>query len=220
MAALDVQGSVELALNDVPLEEALNAITHALNLEWRRILVPQGATRTDIQRMVASTQATPVGNVVVQGTDGRFSAILSGRAAEKLWTYASDLGLQEVIWVSNPLHATVVSSTTASPEQAASEGTNAITPTAVYKNVTKSLSNLEPLDAFNIVDRVREEVVAAMTPYERQMMFGISTEPVPPAWSRNFMSPRIRTFVPTNTLPTYQPGGGGLIINPPYYQPW
>ena len=199
LGAAGLSGNIDISLTNGTLTEALDAVSRATGLTWRRILAPSGSTATDITRALTDAQASPMSNVVLEEKESSpAKALLSGSVARRLWNVAEDLGLREVYWVydassvpTSPRSTTTnVSDTsgtaadeTASEEPASGDG--------VYTQVAKSLSSLDAVDALNVVEQLRQEIVSTMSSYELDAYYGVPSAPapqVPAAWG----PPRVR----------------------------
>jgi len=220
--AADVKGALSLSLTNVPLEDALTAISTISTLRWRRVIVPKGADVDSIRTSLESAQKAPTVSVMVEATGQKPAfAVLAGADAEKAVPAAGaqlPAGMIRAYWVYNTAPQTSsgpAAATTDQPTEAAAAAAP-VSQATVYREMTKWLSNLQPADALGVVDRMRGEVIAAMTPYERQVMLGEGvTGPSPaPPYTPPFLRSRVRMTTP---------GGGGVFITPmvaPWYGAW
>ena len=179
-----VVATVDVALRDVPLSSALTAVTKAAYLNWRRLLVPQGYTAADIRLAARAADAASRVNVLAAASGSQpAAAVFTGSVAEKASSFAAELGLREVYWVYSPdssAASTAGSTSTtalaeepsAAEEEPADEEEEQETASSVYQKAGASLSNLQPAEAYEVLQRLQNEVVAAMTPYEREEAMG------------------------------------------------
>ena len=157
-------GSVTVNLERVPLEAALGAITRSAGLEWSRLLVPKDASPAQIRDAFNAVRYAPRASIVVDSSPTQPAAgVLTGRELEAAWKQPSALGMKEVYWVHRP--RVIV----AEPEEKKQDGQTGpaegtASPENVYRSVTKSLSTLPPDQAYALLMRVTDEVVAAMEP--------------------------------------------------------
>ncbi len=183
VVAQGVVATVDVALRDVPLSSALTAVTKAAYLNWRRLMVPQGYTAADIRLAARAADAASRVNVLAAASGSQpAAAVFTGSVAEKASSFAAELGLREVYWVYSPdssAASTASSSGTASAEEPsaaeaepADEEEEQETASSVYQKAGASLSSLQPAEAYEVLQRLQNEVVAAMTPYEREEAMG------------------------------------------------
>lgn len=184
-----VTGSVDVALRGVSLTSALTSVTKAAYLSWRKLLVPLGYTAADIRAAVRAVDSAGKVNILAAPNGGLpATAIFTGSVAEKASSLASELGLREVYYVFSP--STASSGAAAGSEAAAASSEEAASDTSdtsdqesastVYQKAGASLSNLPPAEAYQVLQRLTNEVVAAMNPFERELAIGgppIATEP-------------------------------------------
>ncbi len=237
MAAPEVTGTVDLALANLPLEDALDAVSRAAYLRWRKVLAPPGITRTELQRMVTDADSVDTASIVVAPTGSRpATAVLSGAAAEKLWGSASDLGLREVYWVYSPSAPTtsvvvkpLESTTAASSTQTSASGTETsaatsadstdnqpvTTPSQAYDKVSSMLSQLSPEEAMGVLRQAQQDLVATYAPlvepeFIPPVVTGSSPAYIRPGNAAVWGPPRLRTMQP-NAPVIFRPS------LPPYY---
>lgn len=181
---------VDASLTNTPLESALTALTAANDLQWRRLLVPEGASAHNILQYFTGLQMPAAANVAAAATTERGAyAVLTGPVADKLWNVKDDLGLEEVYWIHRPAaRANVVTpavdenlgDNTAGANDTDEADTEEATPQVVYQRMTETLSNLPPEEALQVVRNITGEVLAAMTPEERMSLYMAETQPQPP----------------------------------------
>lgn len=183
-----VVGSVDVVLRGVSLSSALTSVTKAAYLSWKRLLVPQNYTAADLRSAVNALNAAPSVNIIAAASGSLpATAVLTGSVAEKATGLAASLGLREVYWVYSTETAApaaawaqpAVAESETQPEETTQE-TEQETAASVYRTAGASLSNLDPADAYEVLQRLTDEVLSVMSPQERQAALGgppILTEP-------------------------------------------
>jgi hypothetical protein len=222
MAAPGTSGKLDLNITDVSTESALNSITRATYLQWRKIWAAPGTSRDELQKAVSSADSVAKTNIVVASSSGSSStasiAILSGPAAKNIADHPTTLGLREIIWVYTPA---VASKTAAAPTAAPATGTAAkeaatAEPTAekTYQAITDTLSKLNPTDALNILEQARMQVMQDAGMLDQQLAYN---EPAPTGTFRGMSrQPKMVTPRP-GRVKQYTPAGQGVIFQPYYY---
>ncbi|BCW99239.1 MAG: hypothetical protein KatS3mg024_2066 [Armatimonadota bacterium] len=157
-------GSVTVNLERTPLEAALGAITRSAGLEWSRLLVPKDASPRQIQDAFNAVRYAPKASIVVDASPTQPAAgVLTGKELEAAWKQPSALGMKEVYWVHRP-RVIVAEPEEKNPAEQTQPDQESASPENVYRSVTKSLSALPPEQAYALLMRVTDEVVAALEP--------------------------------------------------------
>ncbi len=158
-------GQVTADLTGVPLETALGTVVRSAGLEWSRLLVPKDATVRQIQDAFNAVRYAPQTSIVVDASPTQPAVgVLTGKELEAAWKQPSALGMKEVYWVHRPRVIVAAPETETRPAEEKPEEQEPASPETVYRNVTRSLSNLPPEQAYSLLMRVADEVVAAMEP--------------------------------------------------------
>lgn len=176
-------GRVDVNLESIPFEAALGAVVRSAGLDYTRILVPKNSTAVDIQNSFNAVSYAPRTNIVVDANPTQpATAILSGSEVANAWKVASELGMREVYWVHKPRAASaekpLAAPTTDSPSEQESGTEEGVGAGTVYSRVTKALSELQPDEAYALLQQVQGEVVRAMEPQDWDPYFLAETGPL------------------------------------------
>ncbi len=228
MAAPGVSAKVDIALADLPLEDALDAVTSAAHLKWRKVLASPGTTRAELQTMVADADRVSRTSIVSAASGSHpASAVLSGSTASKLWGMADELGLREIYWIYSPAaRAPVSNSAPAQPTPAASESATASTdetsgaasesaaetPAQAYDKLTNMLSQLTPEEAMGVLQQAQQDLAATYAPPPEPMLPQVYSTGGPavvrPGNAAMWGPPRVRMTQPSSPVivrPSYPP---------------
>jgi len=204
-------GSVTVNLERTPLEAALGAITRSAGLEWSRLLVPKDATLRQIQDAFNAVRYAPKTSIVVDASPTQPAAgVLTGKELEAAWKQPAALGMKEVYWVHRP-RVIVAEPEEKQPAEQSKPEEEPASPENVYRSVTKSLSTLPPEQAYALLMRVTDEVVAAMEPGSISgLTAGLPVEP-------SFLPPPPPLQGPVRLTPG--PGRPTIRMGPPGFDP-